>query len=270
MANERELRVPRVLSWFVVVLMAMVSAGGVFFSEVYRDNPLIASTFHWQDYVTLFVAVPLLIIGLVLDGRGSLRGTLIWIAMLGYAVYGYAFYCFGAAFNVFFLPYVALFATSLFAVVLLVPRLDVEGMADRFEGAAARWVAVVYMLVTAAGLGVLWTAFSASFLFTGSVPGPIVASGHPTGVVFVLDLAIVVPLMAIGAVLLIRRRAWGWFLAAVMSWWGWVYTLSLAVASVGTRLDAVGTGSELPIWGILTVLGVASAALVLAAVKGPR
>jgi hypothetical protein len=89
-------------------------------------------------------------------------------------------------------------------------------------------------------------------------------------VVFVLDLAIVVPLMTIGGVLLIRRRAWGWFLAAVMSWWGWVYTLSLAVASVGTRLDAVGTGSELPIWGILTVLGVASAALVLAAVKGPR
>lgn len=55
------------------VTMATVSAVGVFATDwLYRDNALVTATFRGQDMVTLVVAVPLLLFGLVWEIRGSL------------------------------------------------------------------------------------------------------------------------------------------------------------------------------------------------------
>lgn len=271
--HDERLRVPYLLSGLVAVLMGVVSAGGVFFRDaLYRDNAFVARTFQGQDLVTLFVAVPLLVLGLVLETRGSTRGRLVWLAMLAYAFYGYAFYVFGAAFNAFFLPYVALFGASMYALLLSVPRMDVEAIGRMFRGEWARRAGVLYTLLTAAGLGTLWTAMSAGFLVSGKVPAPIVQTGHPTGVVFALDLSIIVPAMVVAGVLLLRRGAWGWMLAAVLSVKGVVYTLSLTVSTIGVMRSGMlpGAGAELPVWAGLTVVGAVSSVLLLKAVAGPR
>ncbi len=249
--------------------MAVVSAGGAFGPDrLYRDNPLIRATFQGQDLVTLFVAVPLLVTGLVLERRGSTRGRALWLGMLFYSMYGYLFYAVGAAFNVFFLLYVACFGLPLYALLLAVPRIDPAELAAGRDSPVTRVIAIGYQLVVAAGLGLLWTGISAGFLFTGQVPAPIVASGHPTGVVFAIDLVFIVPPMLIGGVALIRRRAVGWALAAVMGINGTVYTLSLAVGSAATVRAGVGTGAELPIWVALTALGAVTAGLLLARLGG--
>jgi hypothetical protein len=104
---------------------------------------------------------------------------------------------------------------------------------------------------------------SASYLFTGVVPSPIIASGHPTGVVFAIDLVFIVPPMVIGAVGLIRRRAFGGFVAVAMCLSGTIYTLSLAAASVEGVADGVGNGAELPLWIGLTLFGVLTSCLLL-------
>ena len=54
------------LTGATVIAMAVVAAGGAFGSDwPYRDNPLIRATFRGQDLITVFVAVPLLVAGLV-------------------------------------------------------------------------------------------------------------------------------------------------------------------------------------------------------------
>lgn len=265
---KQKLTVAYVLSALVAVTMAAVSAGGVFATAwLYRDNPLITSTFRGQDIVTLVVAVPLLLAGLILELRGSLRGRLLWLSMLFYAMYGYLFYAVGAAFNVFFLLYVATFGLALYALLFSVPRIDLLPIATVMRGRAARMVAIVYMLLVAAGLGLLWTGISLSYLVTREIPAPIVVSGHPTGVVFAIDLVFIVPPMLIGASWLLRGRPVGWVLAAVMSLSGTVYTLSLAAASIEVARTGVGTGGEFAIWAILTLLGAVTAALLLAGVR---
>ena len=261
--RAKDLTVAYMLSALVAIVQAVVSAGGVFAPALYRDNPLIRTSFHGQDIVTLFVAVPLLVVGLVLEMRGSVRGRLVWLAMLAYALYGNAFYLFGAAFNVFFLAYVALVGMSLYALLFSVPRVDVDAIAASFSPRTPRWPVVGYMLLTAAGLGTLWTAMSVGFLVTGRVPAPIVASGHPTGVVFALDLTLIVPAMLLGAVWLLQRRPWGWLLAAVLSIKGAVYTLTLAFATVIVQRAGLADGSELPVWATLTVLGAIAAGVLL-------
>lgn len=121
----------------------------------------------------------------------------------------------------------------------------------------------------AAGLGLLWVGISLSYLVTDDVPQPIVDSGHPTGVVFAIDLVFIVPPMLLAAVWLARRRALGWVLAGVMSVGGSIYTLTLAAASVEVARQGVGAGSELPIWAGLTVLGLATVALLFAGMRRP-
>ena len=65
------------------------------------------------DLVTLLVAVP----ALILSGRkarsGSVRAHLVWLGVVAYAGYNYAFYLFGAALNALFLVYAAILAIAL-------------------------------------------------------------------------------------------------------------------------------------------------------------
>jgi hypothetical protein len=259
-----DLRVAYLLTGLAAVAMAVVAAGGAFAPAwLYRDNPLIVATVRGQDLVTLAIAVPLLVVGLILEVRGAARGRVLWLAMLFYAFYSYLFYTFGAAFNAFFLPYVAIMGLALYALLSAVPRLRFNPAATTTVGRTARVAGIAYLLVVATGLGLLWTGMSASYLFTGVVPSPIIASGHPTGVVFAIDLVFIVPPMVIGAVGLIRRRAFGGFVAVAMCLSGTIYTLSLAAASVEGVADGVGNGAELPLWIGLTLFGVLTSCLLL-------
>jgi hypothetical protein len=169
---------------------------------------------------------------------------------------------------VFFLLYVGIFALAGYALLIAVLRINFEPLAATMGGRSARGMAIGYLLVVATGLGLLWTGISLSFLVTGVVPAPVVASGHPTGVVFANDLVFIVPPMVIGAVGLIRRRALGWILAATMSVNGAVYTLSLSAASASVQRAGVGTGEELPIWAALTLLGTTTSCLLV--LRTPR
>jgi hypothetical protein len=52
-----------------------------------------------QDSVTLILGVPLLVIGIVLSIKGSIRGQLLLTGTLGYFLYTYTSLCFLAAYN---------------------------------------------------------------------------------------------------------------------------------------------------------------------------
>src|SRR5512134_3946427 len=86
---------------------------------IYRhDSTFVATLFRGTDVITLFVGVPLLLIGFWLHRRGSLRGSLFMIGMLLYFLYIGVTYTFSAIFNSMFLFYVTLFSAGLFALAL--------------------------------------------------------------------------------------------------------------------------------------------------------
>jgi hypothetical protein len=51
----------------------------VLFQAAYRDVDWIRASWFGNDWVTLAVAAPLLFLGLVQAGRGSVRGLLLWL-----------------------------------------------------------------------------------------------------------------------------------------------------------------------------------------------
>jgi hypothetical protein len=243
-----------VLSAIIIVITIVATAGGLFITDLYRDNAFATSAWRGTDLVTLVVAVPILIAALLLAQRGSFRAQLVWLAMLDYTLYNYAYYLFGAAFNAFFLIYVALFTLSMLALIFGLAKVDVESIRQRFRGRTpVKWIAG-YMLFVALGIGGLWIAQSLSFVITGQVPEFLLKVEHPTSVVFALDLSLVVPFLVLGGVWLWRHRPWGYVLAAMLSVKGAVYMLALAAVSImAAEAGFPEDLAQLPLWGLLSL-----------------
>lgn len=85
------------LSVMIAGLMLVQAVTGLLMPGQYGDVVWIAAAWFGTDWVTLIVAVPLLIVGLVGAARGSVRGVLLWLGLFGYAAYNDAFYPLGAA-----------------------------------------------------------------------------------------------------------------------------------------------------------------------------
>lgn len=264
------LRTARLLSILIAILAALASAGGLLLPGLYRDNLFVTSAWKGNDLVTLLLAVPLLVLALLWSTRGSQRALLLWLGLLDYILYNYAFYLFAASFNWFFLIYVALFGLSIFALIFGLVGLDASAVRRSFSPRAAlSWVAG-YMLLVAIGLSLVYLAQSINFIVTGQLPGIVTNTGHPTSIVFALDMTLVIPFFALGAVWLLQRKPWGYVLAGLSTIKGPLYMLVLTVDSLwASRAGVPGVGAEIPLWVTLTVLGLLAAAIFYAALRVP-
>lgn len=254
-----------ILSALIAALMFAASFGGLLIENLYRDNAFVALLWRGNDLVTLVVAVPLLVGAMIYAHRGLLRAELVWLGMLAYALYNYAFYLFGAAFNQFFLFYVAIFALSIYALVFALTKIDAGEIAGRFHvRTPVNWIGG-YLILVAASLSFLWIASVLRFVFTGVIPADIERTGHPTGIIYALDLSLLVPAMALGGIWLRRREAWGYVLAAMSLIKGATYTLVLTVNSL-----LAASFSELPIWLSLTFASLAAIGFLLGNMKSAK
>jgi len=249
------------LSWTVAALMTLQSGIGLAFPSVYRDVEWIKAAWFGTDIVTLAVAVPLLVTGLLLARAGSVRGELLWYAALGYGVYNYGYYALGAHLNALFPLFVVVFVDAMWALAIALATADLERVAAAFGPKTPVRAVAGYMTLTGVGLAFAWIAQWAAYVFTGAVPS--IGEG-PFRLVAAMDLSLMVPLFCVGALLVWRRREWGFVLSAVAIVQGAAYTLGLTLASlVGGLRGIAGSMEQVPVWGIWTLAGVAAAAALL-------
>ena len=93
---------------------------------LYVDAPNWAQQARGTDLATLFLAVPVLAIGLWTARRGSSAGRLAVVAGLLYLVYNYAIFAFAVAMNPLTVVHIAIFGLSLWSL-LLAGRAAVDG-----------------------------------------------------------------------------------------------------------------------------------------------
>jgi hypothetical protein len=201
----------------------------------------------------LLVGAPLLACALTLSIRGSLRAQAAWIGVLAYAIYNYAYYVFGAAFNDVFLLHIALLTLSIWATVLAAASLDVGSVAAAFRvGRAARWIGGFLVLVGAI-LGGLWVVLTIRFAVTGELMADVPADG--VHLVFAIDLSLLVPALVVAGVLLWRRTRIGVVFGAVMMLMGALYQVNLLVAGVSQANAGVPGAKAFPPEGIIVAAG---------------
>jgi hypothetical protein len=245
--------------------MAAQSLIGLLLSEHYRDPEPIRTTWFGNDWVTLILAVPLLLWGLVRGSRGSTRGLLLWFGLIAYAVYNYAFYLFGAALNVFFPFYVLAFVVAVVALILGLSRLDVTAVARSFGPATPVRAMGGSLTGIGIGLAAAWIVMWAAHIFAGR-PTPVDPEAFK--IVAALDLALMVPALTVGGILLWRRSPWGYVIASLVTIQGALYLLVLSVNSmIAIRRGLASAPGELPVWGTLLIVTTIIALVLLANVQ---
>ncbi|RPJ50021.1 MAG: hypothetical protein EHM21_05850 [Chloroflexi bacterium] len=190
--------------------VVQMNGQGIYAYDTYFKAPILRGT----DAVTLFICIPLLVIALLLYHRGSLRGGLLLVGVLGFFLYISASVVLGVAYNNLFLLYVAFFSASLFAFILAFTTIDRQDLAARLSTRRLprRGIAIL-MFVSGAALLAAWLGDILGALFAGTVPdiGP-----YTTEVTYAFDLGIITPLAVLTGILILRRAPIGYPLSALM------------------------------------------------------
>jgi hypothetical protein len=178
-----------------------------------------------QDYVTLLVGIPLLLIATYIAARGSLRGKILQAGALWYFGYTYLLMAFGGAYNQLFLVYVALYSASILAFVLSLLSIDVVNLPTQFAPRFARRTIAWLVIGFGALLALLWLGRITPALVSGTVPPGL--ESYSTLFVQAGDLGLVVPLAVLTGALLLRQHPVGYLLAGVLLVKGATFGLAL-------------------------------------------
>jgi hypothetical protein len=258
-------RTASVLSIVVATLAAGAALAGLIFPDLYQDPAanLLFSRAYWlgNDIVTLVLAVPLFVAALVFARRGLLRARLVWLGMAYFTIYNYSFHLFGADLNWFYPLHAALVVLPVFMLVFGLADTDVAGLSWSSRSAKSlRWIAG-YMLIVAMAVTVTWImewrgVLSADLVDTDKADFARTVGG--------LDMWLAVSSMVLGAVLLWKRRPWGYVVATMANVSFGLYMLVMVVVSCTEAAAAVqGALSELPLWIVLSLGGLIASLILL-------
>lgn len=251
-----KLKSTHVLSIILAILMAGASLGGLFLANLYRDkNDFIMTAWYRNDLVTLIVALPLFLGALFFNIKGSQRGMLIWLGMLDFIIYNFAFYLFGAAFNWFFPVYVTLFTLATFTIVFGMIEVDIKNIKHNITNRFSFRRVSVFMFLLASILGAAWIGQWINFVLTDKLPQIIDQTGGTNNLVAALDLSFVVPIVLLSGVWLWQRRPWGYVLAVVCNVKGAVYTVVLIIGAFIQAQSEVKGALDLVFLWIFIFLG---------------
>jgi len=253
-----------ILTAIILLLSFAASAGGIFVGDLYRDTAFSEAAWFGNDLITLVIAVPLLVGTLIFSIRGSGLAQLIWLGMLDYTLYNYAFYLFGTAFNLFFLIYVGIFALSILALIFALPKVDINRLKAVFETRLPSRGISLYMLFVAAGLGGVEITQWANFILKQQLPMVIENTTPATHVIVALDLSLVVPYFLLGAIWLWQKKPWGFMIATIMNVKGTIYMMALTAATASiTQAGFTEAAAELPIWIFLQLSSLIASVILL-------
>jgi hypothetical protein len=252
------------LAAIATVLAAFAAAAGLIVTGLYRDAPNWVQQARGTDLATLFIAVPVLVVGLWTAGRGSAAGRLAVVAGLLYLVYNYAIFAFAVAMNPLTAVHFAIFGLSLWGLVLGA-RIAVDGSqaaTDRLNRRAS-----AALLVGVAGMfGLLWLGQIATTTMTGALAPDLVRAGISTNPVYALDLAFFLPLCALAGIGLLRRNGAAAYALPMLIW-----VPLMGAGVLGGFVLAAAAGEEIPIVvaSAIGALCVASASLAVVAIVRP-
>ena len=246
-------------------LAAFAAAAGLIATGLYRDAPNWVQQARGTDLATLFVAVPVLFVGLWTARRGSPAGRMAVVAGLLYLVYNYAIFAFSVAMNPLTAIHFAIFGLSLWSL-LLGAHVAVDASQTATDRLHRR--ASAALLIAVAGMfGLLWLGQIATTTMTGILAPDLLLAGITTNPVYALDLAFFLPLCAVAGIGLLRRDGAAAFGLPMLIW---VPLMGAGVLG-GFVLGAInGDAVPIAVASVIGTLCVASASLAVVAIVRPH
>lgn len=188
-----------------------------------------------QDYVTLFVAVPLLLISVFLARRGSLKSRFVLAGVLNYFLVTYLFYLTMAMYNAMFLVYVVLLSASFFAFVLTVLSLDISSLPSCYTTKTPVKFTGSFLIFTAIAIAFLWLGIVVPPLLNHTIiPGE--TAHYTTLIVQGFDLSLMLPITFLSGWLLLKRNMYGYMMGQIT-----ILFLPLLMLALCAKIIAMAT-----------------------------
>jgi hypothetical protein len=187
-----------------------------------------------QDVVTLFIAIPLLLISLCLARSGSMRGKVMLAGTLGYFLVTYSFFTLMAMYNELYLLWVLLLSLSFFGFLSALRSVNALGLYAAIDPRLPARFIGGFLMFTAIAIGFLWLSIVGPSAITGIIP--VEVEHYTTLVVQALDLSILLPASFIAGLLLYKRQALGFKLAAV-----YIVFLSILMSALTAKVIAMAS-----------------------------
>jgi hypothetical protein len=180
-----------------------------------------------QDCVTLFIGIPVLLLGLYFAKR-SVRGRFMLSGALGYFLVTYLFYTAMGMYNIMFLAYVFLLGTSFFAFILSL--FDVSRIKDLFRSEKLLGYAGIFLIINGSLVALLWLSIILPPLFDGSVY-PKQLQHYTTLIVQGFDMGLLLPMAFVSGILALRKNRYGYLFTTV-----YVIFLSILMAALTSKI----------------------------------
>jgi hypothetical protein len=253
------------LSGSLAVVAAIAAAGTALVPGVLRGTAVMNGSARGTALVLLLIAVPALAAAMWFAARGSARAQIVWLGAVGYILYNSVLFLFMTPFNNLFLAYVAMMSLAIWSIALVIRGLGVESFGQRFSPTLQVRAVAVYLLAIVALNFLAWMRNVVPGVLSSSSPTFLDGTGMPTSALYFQDLAFWLPLVAVSAVWLWRRQAWGYVIAGAM-------LIAYEIEAVGVALDQwmghaadpasnVASAAAVPIFAVIAVIGLIPLAL---------
>ena len=259
------------LSILIIVLVIISSGFGLFYKSggqpfdfvnqygdtvkiygdgIYKnDSYFMAHIFKGTDFTALFAALPLMIFALIMDIKNNtIKSKLFLTAMIAYFLYYSVSYSMGVTYNVLHLVYLALFSCTLYATILgfgFLKTYSIKVSAKMYTNGLK-----IFLVFCGISLFVAWLPDIIVSLINKKSLGLIEI--YTTQVTYVLDMAIISPLIFICLYNLRKNNNIGYILLGII-----LNMLSLVGLMVILQtLFQNRAGIEMPIEAAITKVGI--------------
>lgn len=193
-----------------------------------------------QDYVTLIIGIPLLIVSLILAVKGSIRGKILLTGTLGYFLVTYLFYLVMAMYNELFLVYVALTFASFYSFIICLLSFRYNDLNNMFKKELPVKFIGGFLITNSLAIGFLWLSRIIGPLINGTYP--IELEHYTTLIVQGLDLSILLPAAFLSGLLIIKKNKFGYLFAPIYIVFLSILMTSLSGKIIGQILIGVDVG----------------------------
>ena len=181
-----------------------------------NDSVSMASQGIAQDVVTVLMGIPLLLISLSIANKGLIKGKLLLTGTLGYFLYTYTSYSFLAMYNPMFIIYVILMSASFFAFTLMMISFDMKTLSSHFDNKLPVRAIGRFLMFLSIAVALMWLKRILPSIFGEGNAIPTGLEHYTTLPIQALDLGFIFPTAILSAVLLMKKRAFGYLLSSVL------------------------------------------------------
>ncbi|MFP4403870.1 MAG: hypothetical protein ACLFPJ_05960 [Candidatus Woesearchaeota archaeon] len=183
-----------------------------------------------HDYVTLFIAIPLLLVALFFFIKNNLKGHIALLGILFYFFVTYLFYIVMAMYNELFLVYVVILCLVFFSFIIILFNKPINKLIHNFKHKKLIRIGGYFLIINSIMVAFLWLSIIIPPLISGLIY-PKELQHYTTLIVQGLDLALLLPIGIVSGFLAIKKDKYGYLFTSI-----YLIFLSILMAALSSKI----------------------------------